>query len=1332
MSSHATYTSRYLPPVFNIYGCMTALVLVCASALAWGQQAPPLKLTNVSPTTNTPEEIRNGVAQLVEPYNPSSKLRLAISLKAPKAAEEEQLIKQLQDKTSPNYRKYLTPEQFNARFAPAAEDEQAVVDWANSQGLTVTARYPNRMMVNVEGSVDAIQKAFNVHINRYAVNGTTEFSNDRDPLLPSNLVEIVQFVDGLNSIVRMHPVNRSMKGMRGPDYAPGPMHQIAKGMQIDADTSAVEALKMSNGKQSGGQATNGFYDPTDFWSQEGYDWDALQAQGHCCNPTHNSGQTPPQTSIALATDGDFLDSDFLGFHNQYSYLAGHYGRIYVDGTPSCCDDETTLDLEWSTAMSNSRGSYVDTSLIWVYEAAEGFGDFGTVYQQMVTDNLVRVVNISYGLSETVFLDDAPGLLTSWHNTFNQMIIQGWTIMASSGDSGSDAGCTGALGVLYPESDPDVTSVGGTRLELNADGTFNTEVAWTGDTFSGACSGNDGGGGGGCSAVWSAPGYQTAGSPYCGTGRRSVPDIALHASPHPYTNFYFEGSLDGVAGTSLASPMMSGFIAQENAYSLSMGNACDGTHNCAPIGEVNWDIYAEGGYNHSAPHYPFYDITSGCTTNDTISVGWCAASGYDLATGWGSFNALQMAWAINWEDNLAYSAPSVVYSGPATNTWYNSDQEVSWTINANSNPTGIAGFSQGWDSIPADPFFDGNRNDSNSFFSGPEFPNATTGCLSLNGGFGCAGGVSQGCHTAHVRSWSNQGSSSGDTTYGPICYDDIAPSTTASLNGTLNGGIYDTAVKVTLSATDATSGVAHTYYSVDGSGYAAYSGAFTISSLGTHTVRFYSVDNANNVESLKVASFTIYSLTSTTLSSSLNPSRYLQNITLTAKVAAALTGTPTGTVTFKFGTTTLGTGTLSGGVATLTTNTLPEGTADSLTASYGGATDFFASTSSVYTQRVLQGQTTTTLTSSVNPSKFGQSTTLTATIVAEHGGTPTGTVTFKKGSTTIGTAALSGGKAILAVSNLPVGVSSITAAYGGSGDYLTSTSSALSQTVNKASTTITVVSSANPSAYNQPVTFTVTVSPAYAGSPTGIVTLLKNGSSIGTATLSSGKATFTMPFVVGGWEISASYGGNADFTSSASTAFNQKTNAASTTTTLASSKNPSQYGLTVTFTATVTPAHGGTVSGTVTFKQGTTVLGTSTVASGKAQLAVSSLGEGTFPITAVYDGSTDFLTSTSATLSQVINKASTTTKVTSSLNPAVAGAKVTFTATVTAASGSTPTGSVTFLDGATTLGTGTLNSSGTAIFSTTKLNKGTHSITAPYGGSALDLTSTSSALSQVIN
>jgi hypothetical protein len=350
------------------------------------------------------------------------------------------------------------------------------------------------------------------------------------------------------------------------------------------------------------------------------------------------------------------------------------------------------------------------------------------------------------------------------------------------------------------------------------------------------------------------------------------------------------------------------------------------------------------------------------------------------------------------------------------------------------------------------------------------------------------------------------------------------------------------VKVTLSAKDNFSGIHGTAYSIDGGATTAYAGPFTVSSLGSHTVKFFSQDQANNVEATKSTSFSIASPTTATLTSSLNPSRYLQKITLTAKVAPSLSGMPTGTVTFKFGTTILGTGTLSGGVATLTTNALPEGTADSLTASYGGAVDFTASTSNVLTQAVLKGQTTTTLTSSVNPSQFGQTTNFTATIVAEHGGTPTGTMTFKNGATIIGTAALSGGKATLAVSNLPLGTASITAAYGGSGNYLTSTSAALTETVNKAKTTVKLISSSNPASANSTITFTAKVAAGSGPTPTGIVTFKDGSATLGTSSLTSGTAVFSIKTLSRGTHsITATYGANSDDASSTSSILSEVIN-----------------------------------------------------------------------------------------------------------------------------------------------------------------------------------------------
>src|SRR2546425_2990603 len=141
-----------------------------------------------------------------------------------------------------------------------------------------------------------------------------------------------------------------------------------------------------------------------------------------------------------------------------------------------------------------------------------------------------------------------------------------------------------------------------------------------------------------------------------------------------------------------------------------------------------------------------------------------------------------------------------------------------------------------------------------------------------------------------------------------------------------------------------------------------------------------------------------------------------------------------------------------------------------------------------------------------------------------------------------------------------------------------------------------------------------------------------------------------------------------------------------------------------------------------------------LSAGVATFSTGALSVGTHSITAAYLGDGNFLTSTSTAVSQVVNKAATSTSLTSSANPSVFGQSVTFTATVAAVSpgAGTPTGAVNFLDGATVIGTGTLNAARTATFSTGALSVATHSFTATYLGDGNFLTSTSGAVSQVVN
>jgi hypothetical protein len=382
--------------------------------------------------------------------------------------------------------------------------------------------------------------------------------------------------------------------------------------------------------------------------------------------------------------------------------------------------------------------------------------------------------------------------------------------------------------------------------------------------------------------------------------------------------------------------------------------------------------------------------------------------------------------------------------------------------------------------------------------------------------------------------------------------------------------------------------------------------------------------------------------------------------------------------------------------------------------------------------VTLAPTSTSVASSLNPSTYGKTVTFTATVTSSYG-TPAGTVNFYDGGTLLGSGTLSGGHASIGTATLSGGTHSISATYTGAGTFAASTSSSLSQVVNKASSATSLASSLNPATYGQSVTFTAKVSSS-AGTPSGTVTFKDGATTLGARTLSGGNATFSSSTLnTGSHNITAVYGGNTNFNGSTSAVVNQAVTKAGTKATVTASPNPSKFDQPVTLTATVKSVTTGTPTGTVTFKNGAATLGTATLTSGVAKLSVSTLTVGTHSITASYGGNTNFNPSASGAFTQTVNKAATTTKLTSTPNPSNSGQAVTFTASVTGAFGGNASGTVTFKDGATTIGTGTVNTTThQAKLSTAKLSKGTHNITAVYAGDVHYLTSTSTVVKQVVN
>ena len=511
-------------------------------------------------------------------------------------------------------------------------------------------------------------------------------------------------------------------------------------------------------------------------------------------------------------------------------------------------------------------------------------------------------------------------------------------------------------------------------------------------------------------------------------------------------------------------------------------------------------------------------------------------------------------------------------------------------------------------------------------------------------------------------------------------------------------------------------------------------------VGTHTIKAtYAGDQNFTASSSVLTQQVMLSTTTTTITASASPSVFGQSVTFTATVGSAVSGVgvPTGTVTFKDGTATLGTGKLDAtGTATFTTAKLTVGT-HAITAAYGGDTRYLAGTSGT-TQTVGQDATTIALAASASPSVFGQSITFTAiaSAAAPGAGVPTGTVTFWDGATTLGTGRLDAtGKATFKTAALAVASHTIAASYAGDTHFLAGSDS-IAQTVAQAATTTALSVSLKSSVFGQSLTFTAQVKAAApgAGAPSGTVTFAADGTTLATVSVNAtGKATLpTAALAAGAHAITATYNGDANFTTSGGS-LSQTVSQAATTIAVTASPKAVVFGQRVTFTAVVKAKSpgAGVPSGSVIFTIGNTTVTLPLDATGTASVSTSALNIGSNTIRVSYSGDTNFTVSTS-TYAQTVGKAATRVAVSGLPTSAAAGQLVAITATVMATSpgGGVPGGTVTFKDGAKTLGTATLDASGTATLSTSVLAVGLHTITVSYGGSA-DFTASSGSASEQV-
>ncbi len=1140
----------------------------------------------------------------LDPETRISYLRLIIRPADAQAAALEQLLEAQRDPSSPDYQRWLTPEEFADRFAASAEDLATVARWLADEGFTVEQTARARNWIAFTGTAAQVSKTFRAPLRRVEWQGQTHFANSEPPSVPAALAGFVAELRGLDDFRIPPPVHLQ------PAWTLGSAHYLAP------DDLAV------------------IYDIAPLY-KAGYD---------------GTGQ-----KIVIVGQTDVSLSDIRGFRAQFGLAANDPQLVLYGPDPgvSMGDQvESDLDLEWSGAVARNA------TIVFVYSR-----DVMESVAWAIDQNLAPVISMSYGSCELAGVSSSERTLAQQANAEG---ITWMNSSGDSGAAGCDWGGPSVAEygpvVTYPADIPEITAVGGTEFnESGSAGWSSTntptwqsatgylpEKAWN-DTPAGN---GIWASGGGKSSVFAKPSWQ-AGPGVPADNARDVPDISLTASgDHDGYVIDFGGGLYPIGGTSASSPAFAGIVALLNQYLVAAGvRAKPG------LGNINPTLY------NLAQNTPgvFHDITagdnivpcvastSGCSTG---SFGYNAGVGYDLATGLGSVDAYNLV--TKWAGAPGIVATTMKLTANPSSIAASASTQLTATVTPATGTTAPAGsvtFTLGNTSLGSAPL---------TASSGASSATLTVKASSLVGG---ANTISAAYSGAGSFGPSNA-SVAVTVTNAPVPTSvsmAASPSTLPS-----NATLLLSASVTPASGSAAPTGALTFLLGSTNLGMATLSSQGTASltlaasklSMGSNSITASYAGSANFSPSVSApVAVTVtapLAPSTTTLAASATTVASTGAVTLAATVKASSgAAVPAGTVMFLAGSTSLGSSTLSSaGTASLSlqASKLSIG-ANNITASYGGSVAFAQSISAAVAVTVTAPGTPTSTTVSANPPSIasGASTVLTVSVKASTGSTsPTGTVTFTLAGASVsapalGAAALSGSGVTatasftLKASSLATGANTICVTYAGDSKMAPSNGQVTVTLTAPAVATTTAVT-ANPSSILSTASTTLTATvraSSGTATPPGSVTFTAGSTTLGTAALSSsGTAALAVAgskLAAGSNTITAAYAGATGFAASSGTvAVAVTAPAVATTTTVAASPSSIASTASTTLTATVRSSSGSAApTGTVAFSLGAAALGSATLSStGTATLTVkgTSLAAGNNTVTASYAGASGFAAS----------------------------------------------------------------------------------------------------------
>lgn len=620
--------------------------------------------------------------------------RMLLVLK--RSPEQETALRKLlddqQDKRSPNYHQWLTPEQFGKQFGPTDADIQTVTTWLQSHGFTVGST-KGRTVLEFSGSASQVKEAFHTTIHKYAVNGEQHWANASDPMIPTALTPAVTGVLTLHNFLKK-PASH-FNGQAVPaKLVPGKKPQVT--FPAQNGQPAINALA-----------------PQDY------------AVIYNINPVYNSGIRGAGSTIAVVGRSNLYNGgeDVSDFRNNIGECCGSIGVILDGPDPGDLgggeEAEATLDSTWSSAIAPY--ALVELVVSASTNTTDGI-DLSEVY--IIEKNFADIMTESFSACELYSTDSQLAFSSTMAE---QAAAQGITYFVSTGDNGT-AGCddpsvapaTNPISVNLIASTAFNVAVGGTEFNENGDATkywgseppvqesaisYIPENVWNESSLAnGLWSGSGGASAGNLLAGGSTgpvpkPYWQSGVAGIPADGVRDLPDVSLTAAGHDPYLLCLEGSCQPdnsgqfyvyfISGTSASAPSFAGIMALvEEQQQATTGSVRQGLANYVfyrlAAAQNSYPAQCNGSSTTTPPASTciFNDVTSGnnAVPGESSSI-YPATPAYDLATGLGSVNVANLA---NQWNTVTFNATTTVLAlNPTVNITHGSPVNATITVSPSS-------------------------------------------------------------------------------------------------------------------------------------------------------------------------------------------------------------------------------------------------------------------------------------------------------------------------------------------------------------------------------------------------------------------------------------------------------------------------------------------------------------------------------------------------------------------------------------------------------------------------------------------------------------------------